>query len=137
MRTSNCSGCLMPLKLSDAGLAAVTAVVGRLPWRLRGAFLQELAATFGGSNRAGGPSLRFLVSRLNRPVPTNCLRSPYRGTNRTLRFDIGSPARIFAEAGDRRQCRDLLAVLDEECLVTEALADCRRFGGRVLVRTRQ
>ena len=28
----------MPLKLSDAGLAAVTAAAGRLPWRLRGAF---------------------------------------------------------------------------------------------------
>ena len=85
----------MPLKLSDAGLAAVTAVVGRLPWRLRGAFLQELAATFGGSNRAGGHSIRFLVSRLNRPVPTNCLRSPYRGTNRTLRDSISVPRLVF------------------------------------------
>jgi hypothetical protein len=38
----------MPLKLSDAELAIVTAVAGRLPLRLRGAFLQELAAAFAG-----------------------------------------------------------------------------------------
>ena len=43
----------MPLKLSDAGLAAVTAVAGRLPWRLRGAFLQELAAACAGHEGEG------------------------------------------------------------------------------------
>jgi hypothetical protein len=43
----------MPLKLSDAGLAVVTAVAGRLPWRLRGAFLQELAAAFAGHEDGG------------------------------------------------------------------------------------
>ena len=43
----------MPLKLSDAGLAAVTAVAGRLPWRLRGAFLQELAPAFAGHEGEG------------------------------------------------------------------------------------
>jgi len=36
------------LKLSDAGLAVVTAVTGRLPLRLRSAFLLELAAAFAG-----------------------------------------------------------------------------------------
>src|SRR5262249_41171664 len=36
------------LKLTDAGLAVVTGVAGRLPLRLRGAFLQELAAAFAG-----------------------------------------------------------------------------------------
>src|SRR5215468_8498248 len=53
MRASNRLGYLMPLKLSDAGLAAVTAVAGRLPWRLRGAFLQELAAAFAGHEGEG------------------------------------------------------------------------------------
>jgi len=36
------------LKLTDAGLAVVTGVADRLPLRLRGAFLQELAAGFAG-----------------------------------------------------------------------------------------
>jgi len=36
------------LKLTDAGLAVVTGVADRLPLRLRGAFLQELAAAFAG-----------------------------------------------------------------------------------------
>jgi hypothetical protein len=43
----------MPLILSDAGLAVVTAVAGRLPLRLRGAFLQELAAAFAGHEGEG------------------------------------------------------------------------------------
>src|SRR5262249_35217713 len=50
---SHCSGFLMPLILSDAGLAVVTAVAGRLPLRLRGAFLQELAAAFAGHEGEG------------------------------------------------------------------------------------
>jgi hypothetical protein len=49
----DCSGCFMPLKLSDAGLAVVTGVVSRLPWRLRGTFLQELAAAFAGHENDG------------------------------------------------------------------------------------
>ena len=48
----------MPLKVSDAGLAAVTAVAGRLPWRLRSAFLMELAAAFAGHE---GEDLRKLA----------------------------------------------------------------------------
>jgi hypothetical protein len=43
----------MPLKLSDAGLAAVTAVAARLPLRLRGHFLMELAAAFAGHEGEG------------------------------------------------------------------------------------
>jgi hypothetical protein len=43
----------MPLKLSDAGLAVVTAVAGRLPLRLRGSFLTELAASFSGHEGEG------------------------------------------------------------------------------------
>ena len=43
----------MPLKLSDAGLAVVTAVAGRLPCRLRGAFLLELAAAVAGEEGQG------------------------------------------------------------------------------------
>jgi hypothetical protein len=43
----------MPLKLSDAGLAAVTAVAGRLPVRLRGVFLMELAASVSGHEGEG------------------------------------------------------------------------------------
>src|SRR5262249_35796155 len=59
----------------------------------------------------------------------SCLRSPHRGTNRTLRDSISVPQLVFFPRLDRRQCRDLLAALDEERLVTKALADCRRFGG--------
>src|SRR5262249_26351035 len=46
-------GCLMSLKLSDGGLAVVMAVAGRLPWRLRSAFLMELAAAFAGHETEG------------------------------------------------------------------------------------
>jgi len=45
--------CLMPLKLSDAGLAVLTAVASRLPLRLRGSFLTELAASFSGHEGEG------------------------------------------------------------------------------------
>jgi len=43
----------MSLKLSDGGLAVVMAVAGRLPWRLRSAFLMELAAAFAGHEPEG------------------------------------------------------------------------------------
>ena len=53
----------MPLKLSDAGLAAVTAVAGRLPWRLRGAFLQELADAFAGHEGEGLRKIALEVAK--------------------------------------------------------------------------
>jgi hypothetical protein len=52
MRVRITFGCPM-LKLSDAGLAVVTAVTGRLPLRLRSAFLLELAAAFAGHEGEG------------------------------------------------------------------------------------
>jgi len=42
------------LKLTDAGPAVVRGVAGCLPLRLRGAFLQELAAAFAGHEGEGG-----------------------------------------------------------------------------------
>src|SRR6266481_3770984 len=53
------------------------------------------------------------------------------------RLDVGSPARILTEGGDRRQCRDLLAALDDEGLIAKALTDRCGLGGRVLVRAGQ
>ena len=53
------------LKLSDAGLAVVTAVTGRLPLRLRSAFLLELAAAFAGHE---GEGLHKLAVEANSPA---------------------------------------------------------------------
>ena len=46
---------------------------------------------------------------------------------------MGSPTGILAERGDRGQCRNFLAALDDEGFVAKAPADRRRVGGRVLV----
>src|SRR5260370_14521141 len=53
------------------------------------------------------------------------------------RLDVGSPARILTEGGDRPQCRDLLAALDDERVIAKALADRCRISGGVPPRTRQ
>jgi hypothetical protein len=63
----------MPLKLSDAGLAVVTAVAGRLPLRLRGAFLQELAAACVGQEGEGLP--RLAVEAAKRVVKVEAAES--------------------------------------------------------------
>src|ERR1043166_5915718 len=48
------------------------------------------------------------------------------------RFDLRSPAGVLAERGDRWQRRNFLAVLDDERVVAERVAD----GGRVATRIR-
>src|SRR6266480_2111702 len=53
------------------------------------------------------------------------------------RLDVGSPTGIRTESGDGGQRRDFLAVLEDEGVVAETLADPRRIGARVLVRTGQ
>src|SRR5260370_40856167 len=75
-----------------------------------------------------------------RPEPASRWRSAPAASRQeqdVARLDVGSPARILTEGGDRRQCRDLLAALDDEGLIAKALADRCRISGGVLVRTGQ
>ena len=84
------------------------------------------------------PQARLLAGARQGRSAATCSRSPHCGRNRTVaRLDVGSPARILAEVGDRRQCCNLLTALDDEGLVAKALADCCRLGGRIHMRAGQ
>jgi len=82
---------------SDAGLAVVTAVTGRLPLRLRSAFLLELAAAFAGHEGEGLHKLA--VEAANRVVRIEAAESR-----------ANSPAR----RAERRQLVERLRALQAE-----------------------
>ena len=69
-------------------------------------------------------SLRTFGSRSHRPPSLRrmSLSSSSRDKQDVPRLNFGSPARIFAEGRDGRQCCDHLATLHDEGVVAEALA---------------
>ena len=95
-----------------------------------------LEVTSLGTQMAASRSASLLRST-NATHATRSRRPSSRQEQNVARLDVGSPARILTEGGDRRQCRDLLAALDDEGLVAKALTDRCRIGGRILVRTGQ